>query len=53
MTDKDDGQQFKRRRLNYLNEILLEIQSLEDHVYILGDEELAALHMRKAEPAWH
>ncbi|GAB1313923.1 hypothetical protein MFIFM68171_04133 [Madurella fahalii] len=49
MTDGDDDQRFRQQFLDYLNEILLENQNLDDRVYVLGDEELAALHVRNAE----
>lgn len=46
----DDTRLFKRQCLDYINEMLLDIQSLNDHIYILDDENLEALHIRKAEP---
>lgn len=42
--------QLTQQCLEYLNDVLRDIDAFGQHVYILADEHLAALHVQKAEP---
>ena len=48
--DSPQLQQLKQQGLDFLDAILRVIESLGDDVYLLNPAQLAALHVRKAEP---
>jgi hypothetical protein len=50
MDDEGEMQEFKQQCLDYLNKVLEEIKAFGDETYILDDEHLATLNVRKAEP---
>ena len=50
MEDSPQLQQLKQQGLDFLDAIIREVESLGDDVYLLNPAQLAALHVRKAEP---
>jgi hypothetical protein len=50
MDEERKIQDFKQQCLDYLNNVLQKITAFGDETYLLDDEHLAALNVRKAEP---